>query len=72
MQGAKLELRLPDGRRLQTILVTYGVSAWRGEDGAIRTREDPRDPEIKLTIAADVSLEKVQAKTAVWLLTEDA
>jgi hypothetical protein len=39
MQGAQLELRRSDGTSLQTVLVTYGVSVWRGEDGALYTHD---------------------------------
>ena len=68
MQGAELELRRPDGTGLRTVLVTYGVSAWRGEDGAFYMRDDPADPEIKLTISGDIQAEQAPAGTEVWLL----
>jgi hypothetical protein len=68
MQGAELELRRPDGSTLRTVLVTYGVSVWRGADGALYMPDDPADPEIKLTIADDVPAEQVPAGTEVWLL----
>lgn len=68
MQGAKLELRRPDGTSLQTVLITYGVSVWRGEDGAFYMHDDLADPEINLTIAGDSCAEQVPAGTEVWLL----
>jgi len=68
MQRAELELRCPDGTSLRTVFVTYGVSAWRGEDGALDIYDDPADPEIKLTIPADFPAEQVPAGTEVWLL----
>jgi len=67
-QGAPLELRRPDGTSLQTSLVTYGVSVWGGEDGALYMYDDPSDPEIKLTIPKETSAEQVPAGTEVWLL----
>ena len=57
MQGAELELRRPDGTSLRTVLIQYGVSVWRGEDGALYMYDDPADPEIKLTVSSDVSPE---------------
>ena len=66
-QGASLELRRADGTTQLTRLVTYGVSAWRGEDGSLDTNEDPSDPEIKLVIPADLSLEVLATGTEVWL-----
>ena len=68
MQGASLELRRPDGTSSRTILVTYGVSAWRKEDGSLYMHDDPADPEIKLTIPATVSKQQVPPGTEVWLL----
>jgi hypothetical protein len=69
MQGAELELRRPDGTNQRTVLVTYGVSVWRGDDGALYMHGDPAEPEIKLTISADVCSEQVPAGTEVWLLS---
>jgi hypothetical protein len=68
MQGANLELRRPDGSRSNTTLVTYGVSVWRGDDGALYTRYDPADPEIKLILPADLSRDQIPIGTEVWLV----
>lgn len=68
MQGAKLELRCPDGTTHAAILVTYGVAAWRGEDGAIYVHDDPADAEIKLTLRPDISPEEIPVGTEVWLV----
>ena len=67
-QGAKLELRRPDGTIRSTILVNYGISVWRGEDGALYTNDDPADPEIKLTLPADLSADEIPSGTEVWLV----
>ncbi len=67
-QGARLELRRPDGARQRTHLVTYGISVWKGEDGAIFTQENPSDPEIKLTLPEGLASEDVVEGTEVWLL----
>lgn len=67
-QGARLELRLPDGARRLTCLVTYGMSIWRGADGSLYTNGDPTDPKIKLTLPVDLSPEDVATGTEVWLL----
>ena len=71
-QGSKLELRRPDGRVSQTRLVAYGVSVWKDEDGALSMNDDPRDPEIKLTLPADTDAEDVPLGTQVWLMEEDS
>ena len=68
MQGAELELRRPDGTSSRTVLVTDGVSVWRGEDGSLYLYDDLTDPEIELTIPGDVPPEHVPAGTEVWLL----
>ena len=68
IQGAELELRRPDGTRLRTVLVTYGVSVRRGEDGALYLDDGPADPEIRRTIPGDVRAGQVPAGTEVWLL----
>jgi hypothetical protein len=68
MQGAKLELRRPDGRIRATSLLTYGVSVQRGADGALYMQDDPADAEIKLTLPADLSAEDVPVGTEVWLV----
>jgi hypothetical protein len=67
-QGARLELRRPDGTRLRTVLVTYGIAVLRGDDGALYTYEDPADAEIRLTLPGDVPAAEVPAGTEVWLL----
>ena len=68
MQGAKLDLRRPNGTRRSTTLVTYGVSAWSGHDGALFMQDDPAHPEIKLTLPADLSHEEIPVGTEVWLV----
>jgi hypothetical protein len=68
IQGARLELRRPDGGWRVTELVTYGVSVWKGEDGSFYTTDDPGDPEIKHTLPEDLSPEDVPPGTEVWLL----
>lgn len=70
MQGSELELRLPDGTTRRTVLLTYGVSVWRGEDGAIYTNEDLADPEIKLTLPADIAVDELPVGTEVWLVNK--
>src|SRR4051794_36998253 len=50
MQGDSLELRLRDGARHRTTLVTYSVEVERGADGAMYMCGDPKDAEIKLTL----------------------
>jgi hypothetical protein len=67
-QGAALEFRRPDGTSSRTVLVTYGVSVWRGADDALYTSDDPADPEIWMTIPAEVQAELVPPGTEVWLL----
>lgn len=67
-QGASLELRRPDGARRPTHLVTYGISAWKREDGSICTNEDPANPEIKIILPEDLSMEDVAIGTEIWLL----
>jgi hypothetical protein len=68
LQGAELELRRPDGTSLRTVLVIYGVSVWRGEDGEFYMYDDPADPVINLTIPGDVPADQVPPGTEVWLL----
>jgi hypothetical protein len=68
MQGAKLELRRPNGTRGSATLVTYGVTAWSGNDGALYIQDDPADAEIKLILPADLSREEVPVGTEVWLV----
>jgi hypothetical protein len=68
MQGAPLELRRPDGSVISTTLVTYGVSVWRGDDGAMYMHDDPADAEIKLNLPADLSLDEIPVGTEVWLI----
>lgn len=70
MQGSSIELRRPDGSRLMTRLVTYGISTWRQEDGSLSYHGDPADPEVKLTIAA--GLHDVPAGTQLWLVDADS
>jgi hypothetical protein len=67
-QGAKLELRGPDGARRLTHLATYGVSVWKGEDGTFYTQENPSDPKIKLFLPEELTPEDVPPGTEVWLL----
>jgi hypothetical protein len=69
-QGAALELRTPSGARHQTTLLTYGVEVERGQDGTIYMRDDPSDPEIKLTIPSDLPPQACAAGTEVWLLAD--
>jgi len=68
MQGAPLELRRPNGSRSKTTLVTYGVSVWRGDDGALYIQNDPADAEIELTLPADLSRDEIPVGTEVWLV----
>jgi hypothetical protein len=68
MQGAELELRRPDGSARRTTLVTYGVSVWRGEDGALYLHDDPADAEIQLTLPPDLSADDLPRGTQVWLV----
>src|SRR4051812_1770496 len=67
-QGSRLELRCPDGSVHLTHLVTYGISAWKGEDGALYMNDDPADPEIRLTIAETGDAGGPPPGTEVWLL----
>jgi hypothetical protein len=68
MQGANLELRRPNGTRSNTTLVTYGVSAWHGDDGELYMQGDLSNAEIKLTLPADLSRDEIPVGTEVWLL----
>lgn len=68
MPGANLELRRPNGSCINTTLVTFGVSVWRGDDGAFYLQDDPANPEIKLTLPADLSRDEIPVGTEVWLV----
>jgi hypothetical protein len=68
MQGAKLELRLPNGSIIATTLLTYGVSVWRGDDGGLYVNDDAADAEIKLTLPGDHSAADIPVGTEVWLV----
>src|SRR5215212_3864831 len=68
LPGATLELRRPDGTTVATSLVTFGISVRRGEDGALYLHDDPADPEIELTLPADLAVEEVPTGTEVWLM----
>ena len=67
-QGARLELRRPDGSVSRTTLLTYGVSAWRGDDGALYLDGDPADAEIMLTLPADLPPNAIPVGAEVWLI----
>ncbi len=67
-QGAELELRRPDGSRVRSVLVTYGISLRADEDGGFVVYDDPSDPEVELTVHQDVAEEHLPAGTEVWLL----
>lgn len=69
-QGSRLELRRPDGTTRSTSLVTFGVSVWKGENGSILLYDDPKDPEICLTIRSELESEEVPAGTEVWLMDD--
>jgi hypothetical protein len=71
MQGARVELRQTDGRITQTSLVTYGISV-KENDGSLYLEDDPSDPEIKLTVAGDLTPAEVAPGTEVWLCDDDS
>jgi hypothetical protein len=68
IQGARLELRRPDGQSKTTVLVTYGISVLKDDDGAIYLRDNPHDPEIRLILPSDVDGRDLAPGTEVWLL----
>ncbi len=70
--GAPLELRRPDGSRMPTVLVRYGISVFQGDDGKFYIPDDPSDPEIQLTIPGSLSEAEVPPGTEVWLLSQEA
>jgi len=70
IQGCPLELRLPDGSRRLTSLVTYGSSVHRAEDGSFYSNEDPRDAEIRVTLPGALSSSDVPPGTEIWLPDE--
>ena len=71
-QGSILELRFPDGTTRTTRLVTYGVSVWKTEDGSLTLHDNPRNPEIFLTLPPDVSSEVIPSGTEVWLMENES
>jgi hypothetical protein len=55
-------------RESLTHLVTFGISTWQDEDGALSTREAPSDPEVNLFLSGDMAPEDIASGTEVWLL----
>lgn len=70
IQGSRLELRCPNGVIRTTTLLTYGVSLWEGENGTLRLYDDPRNPEICLTLPPELHEEEVPPGTEVWLMDD--
>lgn len=70
IQGCTLELRKPDGSRSQTRLLTYGISVEKDQKGNIIYRGDIHNPEINLTLPAEVSQSDLIPGTEVWLIGE--
>jgi hypothetical protein len=70
-QGARLELRRPDSSVQDAVLVTYGVSVWRQDDGTLVMYGDPSDPEIEITVSPGLTPDDVPPGTEVWLLEGD-
>lgn len=66
-QGVKLELRLPDGSKRQTVLVNYGISATKQPDGSL-IRE--ADPYLRFIIPGEIPTSEVPRGTELWWLDE--
>jgi hypothetical protein len=71
IQGIELELRLPDGHKRRTHLVTYGVSFPRDDEGIFYRQGDMKDQFIIFTLPAELTPNDVPTGTEVWLITEN-
>jgi hypothetical protein len=67
MTGDAVELRLPDGQAISASIVSFGVEAWKDDDGNLYTRSDPANPSLTLTITCDSDLTNLPSGTEVWL-----
>jgi hypothetical protein len=72
IQGCRLELRKPDGSKGLTHLVTYGVPVEKNGEGDLIYRGDIKNPEVRITLPADVPNEDVVAGTEVWLVGDES
>ena len=68
IQGCTLELRKHDGSRSRTRLLTYGISVEKDQQGNIIYRGDLHNPEINITLPAEVSDMDLMPGTEVWLI----
>jgi len=67
-QGSRLEMRLPDGRVVQNMLLSYGVPVERNAAGGFIYRGNPDDAEIVLLLPAETRDDDVVTGTEVWLV----
>jgi len=67
IQGIELELRLPDGTRRQTYLVTYGVSVEKADDGSLLIHGELEDQFVHFILPEGLTPVDVPAGTEVWL-----
>ena len=72
MQGCALELRRPDGSSTRTHLVTYGIEAWRQEDGRICIPGQPTKQPIVLTLPSNVDDAELPVGTEVWYVQNNS
>jgi hypothetical protein len=71
-QGSRVELRLPDGTRRESEIVTYGAPVGQFPDGKFYVRGGPDGPEweIRFTLPADLRPEDVPPGTEIWYVEE--
>jgi hypothetical protein len=69
-QGDPLELRSPSGVYHRTTLVTYGIEMLSDDTNKFLMCDDPKNPEVKLTVPADLSPGAYVAGTEVWLVLD--
>ncbi len=50
--------------------MTYGISVWKGEDGSLLMYDDPKDPEICLTLPSELEPEDAPPGTELWLMDD--
>ena len=71
-EGARIELRRPDGTRCESRIATYGAPVDKGPDGSFYVRGGPDGPEweLRFTLGPELTPEQVPVGTEVWYLDE--